>query len=136
MNLDAILRGDCVDLLPRVGDRSVDLIVCDPPYGTTSNRWDVWRDLVAFVRQIGSSGMPRMEAKLTLGNVLTLVTLIATGITMVVRLDAALGAQREMMAEVRQAVGRLEEAVREHDRKLAVMEDRAVRGRPGFDGSR
>lgn len=32
--------GDCLQLLPQVPDQSVDMIMCDLPYGTTQNKWD------------------------------------------------------------------------------------------------
>lgn len=32
--------GDCLELLPELPDKSVDLILCDLPYGTTQNKWD------------------------------------------------------------------------------------------------
>lgn len=35
-----ILFGDCLDLLPSVETGSVDMILCDLPYGTTRNKWD------------------------------------------------------------------------------------------------
>ena len=35
-----LLQGDCLKLLPEIPDGSVDLILCDPPYGTTSASWD------------------------------------------------------------------------------------------------
>lgn len=35
-----LLLGDCMELLPAIPDRSVDLIVADPPYGTTACKWD------------------------------------------------------------------------------------------------
>ena len=35
-----IYQGDCLDVMPRIADRSVDLILCDLPYGTTRNKWD------------------------------------------------------------------------------------------------
>ena len=34
-------KGDCLDLMKDIPDNSVDLILCDLPYGTTKNRWDV-----------------------------------------------------------------------------------------------
>jgi len=40
-----ILLGDCLDLLPSVPDASVDMILCDLPYGTTQNKWDSIIDL-------------------------------------------------------------------------------------------
>ncbi len=38
-------HGDCLDLLPKLADNSIDLIVTDPPYGTTANKWDKTPDL-------------------------------------------------------------------------------------------
>lgn len=33
-------RGDCLDLLAELPDASVDLVLTDPPYGTTACKWD------------------------------------------------------------------------------------------------
>lgn len=38
-------HGDCLELLPKLADNSIDLIVTDPPYGTTANSWDKKPDL-------------------------------------------------------------------------------------------
>lgn len=35
-----LYKGDCLDLLPLVPDESVDMILCDLPYGTTLAPWD------------------------------------------------------------------------------------------------
>lgn len=35
-----LLHGDCLELLPEIPDKSVDLILCDLPYGTTECKWD------------------------------------------------------------------------------------------------
>lgn len=35
-----VYEGDCLELLTRFEKHSVDLILCDLPYGTTQNRWD------------------------------------------------------------------------------------------------
>ena len=36
-----LYNGDCLEVMPaHVADHSVDLIVCDPPYGTTTINWD------------------------------------------------------------------------------------------------
>jgi len=32
--------GDCLDIMPNIPDQSVDMILCDLPYGTTRNQWD------------------------------------------------------------------------------------------------
>jgi len=41
MKINEIYLGDCLDLMPKhVEDKSVDMIFCDLPYGTTRNKWD------------------------------------------------------------------------------------------------
>lgn len=35
-----LYRGDCLDVMGDVPDQSIDLILCDLPYGTTQNKWD------------------------------------------------------------------------------------------------
>lgn len=39
MSCDLIL-GDCLDIMPSIANESIDLILCDLPYGTTRNAWD------------------------------------------------------------------------------------------------
>ena len=35
-----LLQGDCLELMKQVPDKSIDLILCDLPYGTTKCKWD------------------------------------------------------------------------------------------------
>ena len=35
-----IYNADCRDILPLIPDKSIDLVLTDPPYGITSNQWD------------------------------------------------------------------------------------------------
>ena len=35
-----LLTGDCMELMKDIPDASVNLVLCDPPYGTTLNDWD------------------------------------------------------------------------------------------------
>lgn len=35
-----IYRGDCLELMKEIPDGSVDMVLCDLPYGTTQNKWD------------------------------------------------------------------------------------------------
>jgi site-specific DNA-methyltransferase (adenine-specific) len=35
-----LMHGDCLELMKDVPDQSVDMILCDLPYGTTQNKWD------------------------------------------------------------------------------------------------
>ena len=37
--------GDCIEVMKMIPDRSVDMILCDLPYGTTKNKWDCCIDL-------------------------------------------------------------------------------------------
>ena len=32
--------GDCLELMKDIPDASIDMILCDLPYGTTKNKWD------------------------------------------------------------------------------------------------
>ena len=40
MNVYDLQFGDCLELMGNIADESVDLILCDLPYGTTSCKWD------------------------------------------------------------------------------------------------
>lgn len=43
--------GDCLELMPLIPDGSVDMILCDLPYGTTQNAWDSVLPLEALWRE-------------------------------------------------------------------------------------
>lgn len=46
MKINEIYLGDCLELMPKhVEDKSIDMIFCDLPYGTTQNKWDSVIDL-------------------------------------------------------------------------------------------
>lgn len=52
--------GDCFDVFKDIPDNSIDMILCDPPYGTTRNSWDsilpfpdMWKE---YNRVISPSG--------------------------------------------------------------------------------
>ena len=36
-----LLNGDCLDVMLNIETKSIDLILCDLPYGVTKNKWDV-----------------------------------------------------------------------------------------------
>lgn len=47
-----LLHGDCLELLKTIPDKSIDLVLTDPPYGTTACKWDtvipfepMWKEL-------------------------------------------------------------------------------------------
>ena len=35
-----LFKGDCLNWMPKLPDKSFDMIMCDLPYGTTQNKWD------------------------------------------------------------------------------------------------
>ena len=35
-----LVNGNCLDILPKIGDQSINLIYTDPPYKETGNKWD------------------------------------------------------------------------------------------------
>ena len=37
---DYIKQGNCLELMKEISDGSIDMILCDLPYGTTRNKWD------------------------------------------------------------------------------------------------
>lgn len=37
----ALIHGDCLERMGDIPDKSIDMILCDMPYGTTRNKWDV-----------------------------------------------------------------------------------------------
>lgn len=54
------MQGDCLDLLKSVPDFSVDLVLADPPYGTTQCKWDsiidlelMWAELKRIIKPRG-----------------------------------------------------------------------------------
>lgn len=35
-----LLYGDCLELMKNIPNKSVDMVLCDLPFGTTQNEWD------------------------------------------------------------------------------------------------
>ena len=40
LEINNIYHGDCLDLMRDIPDRSIDMVLCDLPYGSTQNKWD------------------------------------------------------------------------------------------------
>ncbi|MFO8233265.1 MAG: hypothetical protein R6U20_11425 [Longimonas sp.] len=56
-----LIEGDCLDVLPTFPDQSVDMILCDLPYGTTRNNWDsviplepLWEQYLRVIKDRGA----------------------------------------------------------------------------------
>ena len=46
-----IYEGDCLKIMEELPDASIDMILCDLPYGTTQNKWDCSIDLEGLWKQ-------------------------------------------------------------------------------------
>jgi site-specific DNA-methyltransferase (adenine-specific) len=56
-----VICGNCLEVLPTLRSRSVNLVLCDLPYGTTANAWDrrqplddLWREFWRLLRPGGA----------------------------------------------------------------------------------
>ncbi|MDF7671133.1 site-specific DNA-methyltransferase [Orbaceae bacterium ESL0721] len=47
-----LLHGDCLNLMQEIPDKSIDMVLCDMPYGTTRCKWDSILDLDAVWLQL------------------------------------------------------------------------------------
>jgi len=47
-----LMQGDCLELMKEVPAGTVDLVLCDPPYGTTMCKWDSLIDLQLMWEQL------------------------------------------------------------------------------------
>lgn len=39
--MNKLLQGDCLELMSKIPDKSIDMILCDLPYQRTQNQWDI-----------------------------------------------------------------------------------------------
>ena len=39
--METLINGDCIIEMQNIPDKSIDMILCDLPYGTTKCHWDV-----------------------------------------------------------------------------------------------
>lgn len=53
-------NGECIEIMETIKDKSVDLILCDPPYGTTGCKWDsiinleeMWKQYNRIIKESG-----------------------------------------------------------------------------------
>lgn len=63
-NSVTIYHGDCLDVMPGIADKSVDMVLADPPYGTTACKWDsiiplepMWEQLKRIIKPNGAIAM-------------------------------------------------------------------------------
>lgn len=82
MNIDKfenkVIQGDCLDVMVELPDNSIDMALCDLPYGTTQNKWDsvidldkLWKQYNRIVKKDGAiilTSQGVFTAKLILSN--------------------------------------------------------------------
>ena len=78
MEINKIHLGDCLELMPNIKTGSVDMILCDLPFGTTSCKWDtiipfeqLWNEYERVIKDNGAIvlfGKNPFTAKLILSN--------------------------------------------------------------------
>ena len=56
-----IMHGDCLELMKQIPDKSIDMILCDLPYGTTACKWDtvipfepLWKQYRRLIKDCGA----------------------------------------------------------------------------------
>jgi site-specific DNA-methyltransferase (adenine-specific) len=61
LEINQIHQGDCLALMPSIPDKSIDMILCDLPYGTTSCEWDsiidmgkLWQEYERVIKDNGA----------------------------------------------------------------------------------
>lgn len=76
--LNKVIQGDCLDVMAQFPSKSVDMILCDLPYGTTQNKWDsvidltrLWKEYERIIKDNGCIALTAQglfTAKLILSN--------------------------------------------------------------------
>ena len=74
-----IVRGDCLEVMTEIEDGSVDMVMTDPPYGTTACKWDsiipldpMWEQLKRVIKPNGAIVMTASQpftSVLTMSNI-------------------------------------------------------------------
>lgn len=75
---NTLFEGDCLEIMKQFPDNSIDMVLCDLPYGTTQNKWDsiidfddLWQQYHRIVKPNGAivlTGQGIFTAKLILSN--------------------------------------------------------------------
>ena len=73
-----LIKGDCLEVMDHIPSKSIDMILCDLPYGTTQNKWDsvipldkLWKQYERIIKDNGAivlTAQGVFTAKLTLSN--------------------------------------------------------------------
>ena len=56
-----VIEGDCIEVMRHIPSGSIDMVLCDLPYGTTQNKWDsivpldkLWTEYKRIVKDDGA----------------------------------------------------------------------------------
>lgn len=59
--LNRVIEGNCLEIMQQLPDNSIDMVLCDLPYGTTQNKWDsvipldkLWKEYKRIVKPNGA----------------------------------------------------------------------------------
>jgi len=59
--VNKLYQGDCLEIMPDMPDKSIDMILCDLPYGTTACKWDtiipldtLWKEYKRIIKDNGA----------------------------------------------------------------------------------
>jgi len=59
--LNKVHLGDCLELMKEIPDKSIDMLLCDLPYGTTACKWDtiipfepLWKQYKRIIKDAGA----------------------------------------------------------------------------------
>ena len=62
--VNSIMQGDCLEIMKDIPDKSIDMILCDLPYGTTACKWDtiipfepLWKQYKRIIKDNGAIGL-------------------------------------------------------------------------------
>ena len=50
-----LYNGDCLEVMQEISDKSVDLILIDPPYNISKAKWDKWKTVEMYVEFMGKT---------------------------------------------------------------------------------
>jgi len=60
--INKVIQGDCLEVMPKIPDKSIDMILCDLPYGTTACKWDtiipfepLWEQYKRIIKDNGAN---------------------------------------------------------------------------------
>ena len=63
-----LINGDCLEIMKTIENKSIDMILCDLPYGTTQNKWDIiipldrlWEQYERVIKDNGAIVLTSMQ---------------------------------------------------------------------------